>query len=112
FGLARRHGDTYEVRRRVPPLTLAQVARLPARLQEEHAAWQAADLRAPERDLQRRGRRVALGLLDAGEGLGLVERQGHVLGCHPAVAHDAVRWALEHRGGGVTLPEARPRPAA
>lgn len=120
FGLARRHGTTLEVRRRVPPLTLAQLGRLPRALQDEHAAWQAASLATPERDQQRRARRIALGLLGTGDTVDLVERQLHQLHVHPAVAHDAVRWARRQLAADSDLatppartePQPTPRPAA
>jgi hypothetical protein len=111
FGLARLHGDTFEVRRRVPPLTLAQVARLPEPLQSEHAAWQAANLSPnAQPDRQRRARRLALGLLDTGDDLEAVERQLHQWQFHPAVAHDAVRWATDQRH--IAALDSSPKPAA
>jgi hypothetical protein len=107
FGLARLHGDTFEVRRRVPPLNLGQVSRLPERLQSEHAAWQAATL-APnaQPDRQRRARRLALGLMEAGDDREEVERQLHQWQFHPALAHDAVRWATDQ----IQLAEVHPSP--
>lgn len=39
FGAARRHGDRLAVRRRLPPLTSRQAARLPESLQQAHQAW-------------------------------------------------------------------------
>lgn len=97
FGLARLHADQFEVRRKLPPLTLLQVSRLPERLQAEHAAWQEAALTpASPADQHRRARRLALGLLEVGESLETVEHQLHQWRIHPAMAHDAVRWAVAH----------------
>jgi hypothetical protein len=111
FGLARLHGASFEVRRRVPPLTLSQVARLPEHLQAEHDAWQATH-RSPnaEPDRQRRARRLALGLLEAGDDLATVEHQLHRWQFHPAVAHDAVTWALARHTS--LHHQASPKPAA
>lgn len=98
FGLARMHGDTIEVRRRVPPLNLAQVSRLPERLRADHAAWQAETMVKPTpSDQLRRARRLALGLLDAGDGIEAVEHQLHRWEFHPAMAHDAIRWAVSQQ---------------
>jgi hypothetical protein len=97
FGLARLHGERFQVRRRVPPLTLALLTRLPECLQAEHAAWQAMSITPPTpTDQQRKARRLALGLVAVGEDIGAVERQLHQWQYHPAIAHDAVRWALQH----------------
>jgi hypothetical protein len=64
FGAARMHGEaSVVVRRRLPPLTRAQVERLP----------------------------------DRGEDAESAERQLHRWRFHPAVAHDALRWAQGER---------------
>jgi len=42
---------------------------------------------------RRRARRFALTLLAQDEPLDLVERALHAGGFHPALAHEAVRWA-------------------
>ena len=97
FGLARLHGEVIEVRRRVPPLNLGQVGRLPEHLRAEHAVWQAtSNTRPSPTDDLRRARRLALGLLENGDALDAVERQLHQWQFHPAMAHEAVRWATEH----------------
>ncbi len=46
---------------------------------------------------RRRARRVALMLLAQGETLDTVERALHVAGFHPALAHEAVRWARDRQ---------------
>lgn len=114
FGLARLHGDTFEVRRRIPPLNLAQLSRLPEDLRAEHASWQRAH-GSPNAhpDRQRRARRLALGLIESGDDVGAVERQLHQWQFHPALAHDAIRWAVEQAGPtSCPQPDTTPRPAA
>lgn len=82
------------VRRRVPPLTRSQLERLPAPLRDEHDDWQRAAARSPDvADQQRRARRLALSLLELGEPEEAVEHQLHRWQVHPAMAHEALRWA-------------------
>lgn len=100
FGLAQFCGSGgLAVRRRLPPLNRHQVARLPAPLQDAHRAWQEAALRTPDTEHRiRRARRLALSLLELGEDGEAAERQLHRWKFHPALAHDAVRWAVDrHR---------------
>lgn len=100
FGAARLHGvDTLIVRRKLPPLTRAQVERLPEPLRAEHSAWLAQAGNDGAEALRRRARALALSLLDLGEGVEAVERQLHRWRFHPAMAHDALRWALAEREG-------------
>lgn len=90
--------DVVAVRRVLPPLTQYQVNRLPARLRDEHARWRAEEAARPDVDHQRRrARRLALSLVELGETDEAVERQLHRWGLHPALAHDALRWADERR---------------
>jgi hypothetical protein len=76
FDLAQPHGDpVLAVRRKVPPLNRRQVLRLPAVLQAQHQALQEADLRVPALEaMRRRGRQLALSLLELGEDLEAAER--------------------------------------
>lgn len=100
FGLARRHLDQLDVRRRVPPLTRPHLARLPDSLQAEHQDWVDRSLANPTpQEQQRRARRLALGLLELGEDVESVESHLHQWRFHPAMAHDAVRWAVERHHG-------------
>jgi hypothetical protein len=93
---------TLRVRRKLPPLTRAQLARLPGQLQDEHGAWVAR----PEpgsatafEELRQRARRLALSLLELGEDGEGTERQLHRWRVHPAMAHEATAWAVaRHRG--------------
>ena len=76
FDLAQSKGEpVLAVRRKVPPLNRRQVMRLPASLQAEHLALQEANLRTPAvEQLRRRGRQLALSLLELGEDLEAAER--------------------------------------
>lgn len=94
-------GGTLRVRRKLPPLTRAQVERLPASLRAAHDAWTAS--RAPGttvavEQLRNRARHLALSLLELGEDGEATERQLHRWRIHPAMAHDATAWAVaRHR---------------
>lgn len=96
FGAARPHGrGAIAVRRRLAPLTRGQVERLPVGLQAEHGSWSGALRRATGLDdLLHRARTIALALTEMGTTPVDTERHLHALQFHPAVAHDAVRWAL------------------
>ena len=95
FGMALPTGETeLSVRRRIPPLARRQVDRLPPALQEAHARWQAAQLGDPPDEAQRRrGRGLALGLVENGEDAESAERHLLGWGYHPAAARDAADWA-------------------
>lgn len=99
FELARPCGvDELEVRRRLPPLARRHTARLPPALQEAHARWQEEQLLTPVEELQRRrGRQLALSLLELGEDGESAERQLLRWGYHPSIAHEAATWALERQ---------------
>ncbi len=92
------------VRRRLAPLTRAQVERLPDRLQREHTVWLTRPRDVPTvEQMKDRARPLALSMLELGEDTDAIERQLHHWRFHPAVAHEAVRWALgrahaPHRG--------------
>jgi hypothetical protein len=88
--------DAIAVRRALPPVHRRHVRRLPAELQARHAEWVAGQAgSAPLQLARRRARRLALTLLVEGEWCDAVERALHGAGFHPAVAHEAVRWARE-----------------
>ena len=100
FSLTRDLGDhVLAVRRRLPPLSRHQVARLPLPLREAHEQWLAGALAHPGADAhRRRARRLALSLFELDEDRESAERQLHQWQFHPAVAHDAVNWAWDrHR---------------
>jgi hypothetical protein len=100
FGAARFVAqDTLAVRRKLPPLTQRQVGRLPTLLQREHGHWIEQQPDRPTVDEMRgRARQLALSLLEIGEDSATTERQLHHWRFHPAIAHDAVHWAIEQRG--------------
>lgn len=97
FELAQRQGDgVLAVRRRVPPLSRRQVARLPETLQAAHQIWLEEQLRQPPVEaMRRRCRQLALSLLELGEDPEAVERQLLRWQYHPAMAHESLRWAWE-----------------
>ena len=93
------------VRRRVAPLNRTQLDRLPGPLRDEHAAWQQAAARTPDLDHQRRrARRLALSLAELGESDEAIEQQLHRWQIHPALAHEALRWALVRQRGAPVAP--------
>jgi hypothetical protein len=76
--------------------TVAVRKNLPPVLQAEHADWGEADLDEPPAvTARRRARRLALTLLEQGDGLDGVEHTLYSCGFHPAVCHDAARWAWD-----------------
>lgn len=97
FGAARPSGAaTLEVRHRLAPLNRSQVLRLPADLQERHAALFETD--PPEPSARSRARRLALSLIECGDGFDETERQLDQWRVPSAVAAEAVNWAWErHR---------------
>jgi hypothetical protein len=98
FELACHETDTtIAVRRVLPPVHRRHVRRLPAALQGRHAEWVAAQQASPVDLARRRARRLALTLLVQGERMDAVERALHGGGFHPALAHEAVRWAREQQ---------------
>lgn len=101
FGGARWQGpDQLGVRRKLPPLTRGQLVRLSPRLQQQHEAWVGLDHHAYRNDdvarMRERARGLALSLLELGEEPATAEQQLHRWRFHPAVAHEAMRWALDH----------------
>ena len=94
FELACHENDTtIAVRRALPPVHRRHVRRLPATLQARHEEWTAEQATKPVDLARRRARRFALTLLAQGETMDAVERALHSGGFHPALAHEAVRWA-------------------
>ena len=88
---------TISVRRALPPVQRRHVRRLPVPLQARHAEWVAGHTNSPVQLARRRARRVALTLIVQGESIDTVERALHGGGFHPALAHEAVRWAREQK---------------
>jgi len=96
FDMAQQQGErTLAVRRKVPPLNRRQVQRLPVVLQEAHDRLQEDHLRIPLAEQQRqRARHLALSLLELGEEPELAERQLLRWRYHPAMAKEAMAWAI------------------
>jgi hypothetical protein len=99
FGAGRWQGPhELAVRRKLAPLTRAQLERLPDAVQAEHATWLERDPEASSAaELRDRARHLALSLLELGEDAAGTERQLHRWRFHPALAHDAVEWARRER---------------
>ena len=108
FGLLEIRPYGIRVRRRLPALTALQVERLPPHLRQAHE--QEAGGPRPVDELRERARGFALSLLDQGASPAEAERDLHRRGVHPAMAADAVRWAVAHRGA--TLAERQEDPPA
>jgi hypothetical protein len=99
FGAARAvNASQLEVRRRLAPLSRHQLSRLPPLLQQRHQTFLDAQQHPDHPSLQRRARRLALGLMECGDGVDDAELQLGQWRFHPSVAADAVRWAwdLQH----------------
>jgi hypothetical protein len=119
FGATELRDDTtLRVRRKLPPLTRAQVERLPEHLRTSHEQWMA---RTPTgstvsaEHLRNRARHLALSLLELGEDGEATERQLHRWRIHPAMAHDATAWAVARHRAAKRAAEAHdtsPPPAA
>ncbi len=87
--------STIAVRRTLPPVHRRHVRRLPAALQARHQDWTASQHGAPLDVARRRARRIAFTLLAQDETIDTAERALHSAGFHPALAHEAVRWARD-----------------
>ncbi len=100
FDLACSDGrGTVAVRRNLPPLQRRHVRKLSTPLQTAHAEWTQSSLEdPPHSEARRRARRLALALLEQGDDADHVERVLFSTGFHPAICHDAARWAWQrHR---------------
>ncbi|HEX6568008.1 MAG TPA: hypothetical protein VF015_02550 [Acidimicrobiales bacterium] len=86
---------TLFVRRRMPPLTRRQVARLPEALRADHARWVDKPPAAAAHEMRERARQLALSLVELGEDGAGTERQLHRWRFHPALASEATAWALD-----------------
>lgn len=99
FDLARVAGpEEIQVVRRLPPLSRRHTQRLSPVLQQAHERWQSSQAEMPAEAARRRSRQLALSLLELGEEPDGVERQLLRWRYHPALAHEAMTWAVErHR---------------
>jgi hypothetical protein len=88
-------GPVIDVRRRLPPLSTRQLRRLPRARQDDHARWlDEAAASVPEHDLRDQARRLALSIVDLGEGREATERQLRRWRFHPTLAGEAADWAV------------------
>ena len=96
FGLARLSGEQeLTVRRRLPPLNRAQVARLSPAMAERHERSQREQAEEPVAEQRaRRARQLALSLLALGNDYGSVERQLLRWRYPGPTVRDAVAWAV------------------
>ena len=98
FGSTRLVGPTtLQVRRKLPPLTRRQIARLPEALRTDHERWVDKPPAAVADDMRARARQLALSLVELGEDGAGTERQLHRWRFHPALASEATAWALDRR---------------
>jgi hypothetical protein len=106
FRLAHFDGsDDLLVRRRLPPLTRTQAAKLPPHLRPVHDRWREEALRAPAAPvLRERASTLALTLLQLGEAPLEVEAHLRRLRFHPAVARDALTAARTRLPPDLVLP--------
>jgi hypothetical protein len=106
FGAARPSGaTTLEVRHRLAPLNRAQIERLPGELQRRHTHLHEAGDDTPS--ARSRARRLALSLIECGDGFDETERQLDQWRVPSAMAAEAVNWAWErHRLAAETGPDA------
>lgn len=98
FGLLRPGaGEVLEARRRVPPLTFRQVAKLPDFLNAEHREWERRH-HADHDEIERaRAWRLALTLVELGEDAAAVERQLVEWRFATSLAHEMASWAVRYR---------------
>ena len=111
FDLACRPTDGhYAVRRRVQPLNLRHLHRLPLHLQREHADWTETQLgTSPLEHARKRARRLAFTLFEHGDDLDLVERTLLSTGFHPTICRESAEWAhAQHQRAFATLDEPDP----
>ena len=69
-----------------------------SRCRHAHTAWvEGPSANLPVDQLRERARGLALSLLELGEDVETTERQLHTWRLHPAIAHEAVAWAVARR---------------
>jgi hypothetical protein len=90
FGVAQALDGGIGVRRRLPPVSQRQLARMPEHLRHAHHAWHHHHLAASPDHVQRAAL-LASAMAGAGDDPDVIERQLLCLGVAPAVAVDAAR---------------------
>jgi hypothetical protein len=99
FGLAQPHSRGLTVRRKLPPLSVRQLGRLPAGVQEAHGRWITVHLSQDDSQLDR-ARLIARAMLAAGDRPALAEEQLHRVGVPAPLVATAVEWAQRDSDGG------------
>ena len=102
FEMARVTGPgSIAVRTALPPLTRRHLARLPQSLRDEHALLDSlpGSSTVPIDEMRRRGRQLALSLVDLGEDTAGTARQLTRWRFHPALATECAEWAADARRG-------------
>ncbi len=102
FEMARVTGPSaVAVRTALPPLARRHLARLPQSLRDEHALLDSVPGSAtvPIDEMRRRGRQLALSLVDLGEDADGAARQLARWRFHPTLAGECATWAVEARRG-------------
>lgn len=102
FEMARVTGPgSLEVRTSLPPLARRHLARLPRSLQDEHALLDSlpGSATVPIEEMRRRGRQLALSLVDLGEDAAGTARQLARWRFHPTLASECASWAVAARNG-------------
>lgn len=104
FDLARACPDiSLAIRRKVPPLNLRQLQRLPRPLAALHVSYQKAELSTPAGELLlRRCRRLALSLVELGEDTDAIEGQLNRWRFPPSLSREAAAWARERHSDAAT----------
>ena len=114
FRVARSAESGLAVRRRLPPLTQRQIARLPELAQRDHDRWQLRARRGRSGPLPiERAKLVAVALVDRGEGYHEVHHQLRRWGLPRPMALAVTDWAFERLGvqpPGSVLPPASALP--
>ncbi|HVC25312.1 MAG TPA: hypothetical protein VND23_06120 [Acidimicrobiales bacterium] len=99
------------VRTVIPPLARRHLARLPQALRDEHALLDSVSGGAatvPIEEMRRRGRQLALSLVELGEDEPGAARQLIRWRFHPALALECAAWAADARGTRSSGPAALP----
>jgi hypothetical protein len=89
-----------EARRALPPLARRHLARLSEPLRRAHDAYEARAVAAAHPSVEqarRRGRQLALSLIDLGEEPPAAEHQLIAWRLHPGLARECVHWAVAAR---------------
>ena len=91
------------MRRKLPPLSRGQIAKLPDAGRSAHEAWQEQQLAVPADEAKaRQARCLALSLLELGEDLESAERWLLRWKYQPTMARSASQWAWQRHRDALT----------